>query len=96
MQVTRFTGLFKTRDQHAILEEEEFIALLFVGRSGLMLDVGASKGNACDVYLGKGWQVHSFEPDPDNRETLVTRFGCHPALTINPEAASNESGLELP
>lgn len=84
------------RERRALFNEEEWIALLCERADGLMLDVGASIGNSCDVFLGKGWTVHAFEPDPNNRRRLVESFGDQPRLVINEEAVSDRSGLEVP
>jgi FkbM family methyltransferase len=84
------------RPRRALFHEEEWIALLLDSDNGLMIDVGASLGNACDVYLGRGWTVHAFEPDPNNRRRLVARFGHDPRLTVNEEAVADVSGQELP
>ena len=84
------------RERRALFNEEEWIALLSEQADGLMIDVGASVGNSCDVFLGKGWTVHAFEPDPNNRRKLVETFGDHPRLLINEDAVSDQGGLELP
>ncbi len=88
-------GVF-SRHEHANVNEEEMVALLFGNRQGLMLDVGANFGNSCDVFLSRNWIVHAFEPDPNNRAVLERDFGHHQRLTVNPEAVSDTAGQEVP
>ena len=88
-------GDFKRHDR-AQLNDEEMIARYFGERDGVMIDVGANLGNSCDVYLGKGWTVHAFEPDPNNRRVLLEIWGTSPLLIVNEEAVSDKAGLVLP
>ncbi len=88
-------GVFD-RDRHAILNEEELVSFYFGNSVGFMIDVGANMGKVSDLFLAKQWNVHAFEPDPENRRRLESRLGGDKRLTINQEAVSNESGLELP
>jgi FkbM family methyltransferase len=84
------------RSHGAQLNEEEMIGRCFGSRDGLMIDVGANFGNSADVYLGKGWTVHAFEPDPNNRAKLELLWpGCE-RLLISPEAVSDRDGLVVP
>jgi FkbM family methyltransferase len=84
------------RSHGAHLNEEEMVGRCFGPSTGLMLDVGANFGNSLDVYLGKGWTVHAFEPDPNNRAALEQFWpGCE-RLVINPEAVSDRDGLVVP
>jgi FkbM family methyltransferase len=84
------------RSHGAQLNEEEMIGRCFGASEGLMLDVGANFGNSLDVYLGKGWTVHAFEPDPSNRAQLELYWpGCE-RLAINPEAVADRDGLVVP
>jgi FkbM family methyltransferase len=84
------------RAHGAQLNEEEMIGRCFESDEGMMFDVGANYGNSADVYLGKGWTVHAFEPDPTNRTELEKLWpGCE-RLVINPEAVSDTDGLVVP
>ena len=80
----------------AQLNEEEMIGRCFDSGEGLMVDVGANFGNSADVYLGKGWTVHAFEPDPNNRAKLELLWpGCE-RLVINSDAVSDRDGVVVP
>jgi hypothetical protein len=48
------------------------IALIgkILDRPGLMVDVGAHFGGACEPFLHRGWKVLAFEPDAENRAML--------------------------
>ena len=39
-------------------------------RSGTLVDVGADVGTVTTLFAPKGWTVHAFEPDPNNRATI--------------------------
>jgi FkbM family methyltransferase len=84
------------RDHRAQLNEEELIGRYFGDRPGLMIDVGANFGNSFDIYLGKNWEVHAFEPDPNNRERLFEYWESAPGLIVNELAVSDVAGQELP
>ena len=60
-----------------------------------MIDVGANFGNSLDIYLGKGWQVHAFEPDPNNRQKLLETWPDCDRLTVNSNAVSDEAGQKV-
>ncbi len=85
-----------SRAQKARINEEEMIARYFGDRGELMIDVGVNFGNSCDVYLRKGWTVHAFEPDPNNRRELLKAWGSNPQLIVNEEAVSDKAGLTVP
>lgn len=65
---------------------------------GLMLDVGAHYGESFVPYLGRGWTVHAFEPDPNPHKAQVLsmyqRKFQH--LQLHRDAVSNENDLEVP
>jgi len=84
------------RQHKAQLNEEELIGRYFGDNGSLMLDVGANFGNSLDIYLGKGWAVHAFEPDPNNREKLKEIWPSCPQLTINDDAVSDKEGEIVP
>jgi FkbM family methyltransferase len=85
-----------TRKHHAQLNEEELIGRYFGQRLGLMVDVGANFGNSFDIYLGKGWIVHAFEPDPTNRARLNEYWPSQKRLVVNDLAVSDKAGQRLP
>lgn len=84
------------RLHHAQINEEEMIGRCFASSQGLMVDVGANHGNSADVYLGMGWTVHAFEPDPNNRAKLAQLWPGLDRLVINPEAVSDRDGMVVP
>lgn len=83
------------RDHKAQLNDEEMLARYFGADCSIMIDVGANFGNSCDVYLGKGWTVHAFEPDPFNRSKLLEIWADDKNLIVNEEAVSDKGGEEL-
>jgi FkbM family methyltransferase len=85
-----------SRSHGAQMNEEEMIGRCFGPGRGLMVDVGANFGNSLDVYLGKGWTVHAFEPDPNNRAKLELLWPNCERLVINPQAVSDRDGLVVP
>ena len=60
--------------------------------SGIMIDVGAHHGSTAIPFLKKGWQVIAYEPDPDNREILISNLRGFENKTIRTEAVSDKSG----
>ncbi|MEM9084371.1 MAG: FkbM family methyltransferase [Pseudomonadota bacterium] len=87
-------GTFSRREK-ARLNEEEMIGRYFGQRGKLMIDVGANFGNSLDIYLGKGWEVHAFEPDPNNRQELLSTWPNCNRLIVNSDAVSNEAGKKV-
>ena len=61
-----------------------------------MLDVGANVGNSADRFLGQGWTVHAFEPDPSNRKGLQILGKNFSGLIINEQAVSDKAGIKIP
>ena len=78
------------------LNEEELIGRYFNCRGNIMIDVGANFGNSLDIFLGQGWTVHAFEPDPSNRKQLQKNWPDCSNLILNEEAVSNKAGQKLP
>jgi len=64
---------------------------------GLMIDVGAHHGESISMFAESGWQVHAFEPDPDNRKELEMRLDGHRKVVVNSSAVSdkNEHGVDF-
>jgi len=90
-----FAGSFP-RECHAQLNEEELIGRYFGKSQGIMLDVGANFGNSLDIFWGKGWTVHAFEPDPSNRRNLLAAWPSSSRVIVNEQAVSDQSGLTVP
>lgn len=84
-----------SRSQAAQLHDEDLVARFFDHAAGVMIDVGANVGNSCDYFLGKGWTVHAFEPDPYNRNELLDTWSKQKRLIVNEAAVSDKSGDEL-
>jgi len=57
---------------------------------GLMIDVGAHQGGALAPFTKSGWRVFAFEPDLENREVLIKKFGSYPLVQVDPRAVSNQ------
>lgn len=57
---------------------------------GLMVDVGAQRGNTLVGFLDAGWDVIAFEPDPINLVELKVRHGNRQGLAILELALSDE------
>lgn len=51
-------------------------------RNGVFLDLGANVGNVTAVALEYGHKVYAFEPDPQARRTLLSRFEGNPKVEI--------------
>ncbi len=83
------------RSHKAQFNEEEMIGRYFGKRGKLMIDVGANFGNSLDIYLGKGWDVHAFEPDPNNRKALLETWPSCDRLTVNSDAVSDVAGQKV-
>ncbi|GAB6094268.1 hypothetical protein JCM14469_05200 [Desulfatiferula olefinivorans] len=65
-------------------------------KPGIMFDVGAHHGKTSLPFLESGWQVHAFEPDPDNYKILAESLGIFD--TFHPEncAVSDASAESSP
>ena len=88
-------GDFERRHK-ARLPEQELITRYFGDSGSIMLDVGAAFGNSLAIYLGKGWTVHAFEPDSNNRQRLLDTWPSCSRLIVNEEAVCDKSGLTVP
>jgi len=88
-------GDFERRHK-AQLPEEDLIARYFGDSGSIMIDVGAAYGNSLDIYFGKGWTIHAFEPDSNNRQRLLDRWPPCSRLIVNEEAVCDKSGLTVP
>ena len=88
-------GDFERRHK-ARLPEKEVIARYFSNSGSIMIDVGAASGNSLDVYFGKGWTIHAFEPDSSNRQRLLDTYPPCSRLIVNEDAVCDKSGLTVP
>ena len=50
----------------------------------VMLDVGAHHGHSLEPFARDGWEVLSFEPDPNNRAILQKSWGRRKNVEILP------------
>lgn len=79
------------RSMHAHVDETAVVAELLGARKGpyhTMLDVGAHFGSSAAYFNELGWTIVCFEPDTENRRTLVKRFQEAPNITIDPRAVA--------
>ncbi|MBB4212169.1 FkbM family methyltransferase [Rhodothalassium salexigens DSM 2132] len=90
-------ALVYPRTAHAHLDETRALARLLADRpaGSVMVDVGAHVGGALAPFARLGWQVHAFEPDPDNRAKLVERFGSAERVVIDPRAVGAEPAADV-
>jgi FkbM family methyltransferase len=73
--------------------DETGIAFQLLNADGhVMLDVGAHHGWSLAPFAERGWEVHAFEPDPDNRAVLSDKYGNVSNVTIVPAAVSDQAG----
>ncbi|MFO8166210.1 MAG: FkbM family methyltransferase [Desulfatiglandales bacterium] len=63
---------------------------------GIMFDVGAHYGGALASFAENGWEVFAFEPDPENRLVLKSKFGNFSNVHIDPRAVSKTSEKGIP
>ena len=76
----------------AQIDETYIVHFALRGRRGVMIDIGAHYGHTLAPFAHDGWEVHAFEPDPDNRTRLQAAFGQRTNVTIVPKAVSNHAG----
>jgi FkbM family methyltransferase len=88
-------GDFERRHK-AQLPEEDLTARYFGDRGSIMIDVGAAYGHSLAIYFGKGWTIHAFEPDSNNRQRLLDTYPSCSRLIVNEEAVCDKSGLTVP
>jgi FkbM family methyltransferase len=81
------------REHKAQLREEELIARYFGNSGSTIIDVGGASLDSLGIYLGKGWTVHAFEPDPGKRQTLLNTWTAPSKLMISQELVCDEPGL---
>ena len=74
------------------LDEVGIVFKVIGGTPGTMIDVGAHFGESLTPFLGHGWTVHAFEPDPANRAILLSR--CSGAI-VDTRAVSEVDDEEV-
>lgn len=84
------------RSRGAALREELIVAELYPQSDGLMLDVGAFRGSCSVPFLKKGWTVHAFEPEPQNRAALQKNTAAFSKMHIDERAVSKVTGKTYP
>ncbi len=86
-----------TRDDDIAVDETAVVHAFFAarGKSGTMIDVGAHHGSAFKQFLDDGWDVHAFEPDPNNRAYIQERWQESDRFHLTPNAVGNVSGEKL-
>lgn len=62
---------------------------------GVLVDVGAHHGHTVIPFAQRGWEVHAFEPDPENLVTLARRVAPFRNVTVVSEAVSNKAGRSM-
>jgi|APSaa5957512493_1039668.scaffolds.fasta_scaffold30639_2 FkbM family methyltransferase len=60
-----------------------------------MLDVGAHYGGTSKPFAFESWDVHVFEPDPENRKRLNKSLADYHNVTIDPRAVCEVDGEEV-
>lgn len=85
-----------TRTDHMTIDEARVVADLIEdsddARKQTMIDIGAHHGSALAPMALRNWDIHAFEPDPDNRAFLRDRFQDAPNVRIDSRAVSNRTG----
>ena len=74
------------------IDETQISFDLLADAPRVMVDVGAHQGGSLLSYAEHGWDVHAFEPDPQNRDKLHERVGSLPNVHIDPRAVSTTDG----
>ena len=65
--------------------------------NGIVFDVGASTGSFLERFLGRGWSLFAFEPDPNPiKQKAMEYFQEKHNIKYITKACSNKSGEELP
>jgi FkbM family methyltransferase len=70
------------------LEEVSICHTLTRNAYPIMIDVGGHVGTSLLPFAKNGWTVHTFEPDPQNREELVHLAAPYSRVVVNDRAIS--------
>jgi FkbM family methyltransferase len=84
-----------SRAAKASLEEAELVRRVLAQsgtETGLMVDVGGHFGTVSVLFADAGWEVHAFEPDPNNRFRFRERFDERPSVHLDPRAVGEVDG----
>lgn len=65
-------------------------------KKGLMIDVGAHHGGSLRSFASRGWTIHAFEPDDENRKCLEDRFGSVSNVVVDNRAVSDVKREQVP
>ena len=87
-----------SRAAKAALEEAELVRRVLAKsgtETGLMVDVGGHFGTVSVLFADAGWEVHAFEPDPNNRLRFRERFDERPSVHLDPRAVGEVDGERL-
>lgn len=82
------------RIHHVNVDETAVVAHLLRDKRGLgniMIDVGAHVGTSAAEFAKLGWRIVCFEPDPQNRAQLWSRFAGSTQVTIDPRAVAERA-----
>lgn len=66
------------------------------GPNNIMIDVGAHYGSSLIPFANKKWTIYAFEPNQDNKKTLLKRISKYKNIIVDPRAVSSESDKVLP
>jgi FkbM family methyltransferase len=83
--------------QPKVASEELFIfrSLFKNQRHGVMVDVGAHWGGSLLPFATRGWEIHAFEPDPENRKRLIGNTRHFANVRVDQRAVADREGDEL-
>jgi len=80
--------------KYPTLDEVTLVGQVLSGsESGVMIDVGACHGATTLPFAVRGWAVHAFEPDSENREILEAKVKGLAGVTVQPKAVSDVPGM---
>lgn len=80
-----------SREENLQLNEVEVFYPFLPEHNGIMLDVGAHVGASCLYFLSRGYAVHAFEPDAQNRAALAKLTHGYDKLIIDSRAVADVS-----
>lgn len=95
---TRLRALKRALASRHSVDESLIIASLAEGMpssESVLVDVGAHFGTVSARYLGMGWSVVAYEPDPWNRQELLRRIGSQPRLQLSAAAVSDKPATSM-
>jgi FkbM family methyltransferase len=98
-EISTLGCLIQESRNHATVDEcaaVAFMQLPFAGSSGVMFDVGAHFGTSARPFVEAGWNVHCFEPDPENFAALQKNLGARPNIALHNLALAQASATSVP